>query len=417
MRTFQLHRRFVQTIAALGCTALVGCVPIDTTPDPPDGGNNNEPKYIGSAACLACHPGLSESHQHHGHAQALTSISGKSPEFPETMTGDGVPNPPPGLQWSDVSWVVGGYSTSANFLDNDGFLLTVEDTAQRVASSVGRIQAANSTGFNVTAGADFGGTPFAYNCFRCHATGSESFDDNGGRRQENRAGIGGTWAEPGVHCEACHGPGSAHVGSPQTVVLNVDASASACAECHARDVGSDTIEVIDGFIAAYQQASELKASPHSNFGCTVCHDPHVSSIQDRDRGIRNGCTTCHVDSNMARHLDKVYVQGDYVEFMNCESCHMPYASRNNLSADDSVTGGFGAKIGDVRTHVFKIDVESGHLDALLTQDGSRVALDENGRMSGITLDFVCLRCHNDQGNAFRLTDESAGGVAPGIHDF
>jgi hypothetical protein len=407
---------FKQSIGALACALMVGCVPIEPPPDPM-GGGDGEPGFIGSAACLACHPGLSDSHQRHGHAQALTAILGSSPEFPQTEAGLGTPDPPPGLQWADIAWVMGGYSTAANFVDRDGFILTDEATMSPVTSSVGRVQAANSTGFNVTGADDFAGTPFAYDCFRCHVTGAESFAENGGRRQENRVGVGGTWAESGVQCEACHGPGSAHVGDPQTVRLEVDGSATACAQCHARDVGVDAIEVIDGFIANYQQASELRAGPHSNFGCTVCHDPHVSTIHERDRGIRNGCTVCHSDTNMARHTGKIFVRGDYVERMNCESCHMPMASRNVFSADDSLAGGFGGKIGDVRTHVFSIDVVSRQFDTLLTMEGDRVVLDADGRMSGITLDFVCLRCHNNQGNAFALTDESAAGVAPGIHDF
>ncbi|GJM26259.1 MAG: hypothetical protein DHS20C16_26740 [Phycisphaerae bacterium] len=413
MRSVQFQTRIMSSLGAF-CAVMVGCVPIETPPDPMGGGD--DPGYIGSAACLSCHPGLSESHERHGHAQALTAIVGSAPVFPQTELGDGTPNPPPNLQWADIAWVIGGYSTAANFVDNDGFILTDAATSKPVASSVGRIHAANSTGFGL-ASVDFGGTPLAYDCFRCHITGGESFADNGGRRQENRPGVGGTWAEAGVQCEACHGPGSAHVASPQAVGLEVDGSATACAECHTREVGADAIEVIDGFIASYQQASELRASPHANFGCTVCHDPHVSAIQERDRGIRNGCDVCHTETNMARHMGKIFVQGDYVERMNCESCHMPLASRNSLSADDSVTGGFGGKIGDVRTHVFSIDVVSRQFETLLTDAGDQVELDADGRVSGITLDFVCLRCHNDQGNAFMLTDESAAGVAPGIHDF
>ena len=159
--------------------------------------------------------------------------------FPQTELGDGTPNPHRICNGPDISWVIGGYSTAANFVDNDGFILTDDATSKPVTSSVGRIHAANSTGFGLATD-DFGGTPLAYDCFRCHVTGGESLADNGGRRQENRPGVGGTWAEAGVQCEACHGPGSVHVASPQTVGLEVDGSATACAECHAREVGTDT---------------------------------------------------------------------------------------------------------------------------------------------------------------------------------
>ena len=47
-------------------------------------------------------------------------------------------------------------------------------------------------------------------------------------------------------------------------------------------------------------------------------------------------------------------------------------------------------------------------------DGTRVAEDQQGR-AAVTLDFVCLRCHNDQGNAFQLTLRGASSVSDRIH--
>jgi len=45
---------------------------------------------------------------------------------------------------------------------------------------------------------------------------------------------------------------------------------------------------------------------------------------------------------------------------------------------------------------------------------TEVARDANGR-AAVTLDFVCLRCHNGVGNAFELTVTSASAVTATMH--
>ena len=44
-----------------------------------------------------------------------------------------------------------------------------------------------------------------YNCGTCHTTGYNPEGEN------ELPGIVGTWAEPGIRCEECHGPGAGHV--------------------------------------------------------------------------------------------------------------------------------------------------------------------------------------------------------------
>jgi hypothetical protein len=43
-----------------------------------------------------------------------------------------------------------------------------------------------------------------------------------------------------------------------------------------------------------------------------------------------------------------------------------------------------------------------------------VRKDDQGR-AAVTVDFVCLRCHNAGGNATRFTVEAAAFVAEGMH--
>ena len=57
-----------------------------------------------------------------------------------------------------------------------------------------------------------------------HATG----------HQDNLEGIVGTWAAPGVQCEACHGPGSLHTGNPYGIRMPIDRDAQACGPCHSQ---------------------------------------------------------------------------------------------------------------------------------------------------------------------------------------
>lgn len=81
-------------------------------------------------------------------------------------------------------------------------------------------------------------------CAECHATGYEKRYDARTRRFNSRQ------AEIGVGCEACHGPGSAHLAwtegttppagvgptgfSAQFSATNAEAEIQQCAECHAR---------------------------------------------------------------------------------------------------------------------------------------------------------------------------------------
>ena len=148
--------------------------------------------------------------------------------------------------------------------------------------------------------------------------------------------------------------------------------------------------------------------------CIVCHDPHTSVIYDRDNAIRNECTACHTGHNMALHEGLTYVQGDYVEQISCESCHMPFAGRSATNAGPEVVGELG-RMGDVKTHIFRIDTTSLSFETMFTPDGSAVRKDSEGR-AAVTLDFVCFRCHHGMGNAQAFMEpERAKDVAAGIH--
>jgi len=72
------------------------------------------------------------------------------------------------------------------------------------------------------------------------------------------------------------------------------------------------------------------------------------------------------------------------------------------------------RIGDVRTHIFRIETIANDLNFMFDSTGTRVRKDEQDR-GAVTVDFVCLRCHNGLGRAFELSTQAARVIAGGMH--
>jgi hypothetical protein len=75
-------------------------------------------------------------------------------------------------------------------------------------------------------------------------------------------------------------------------------------------------------------------------------------------------------------------------------------------------------MGDVPSHIFRIDTRDVDFSALFSSDLGRVVTDSQGR-AAVTLDFVCLRCHTDPSaivsNAVGLDVGSASALAGALH--
>ncbi len=334
---------------------------------------NNNAAYIAAAACRACHPDVSEQQLIHGHAHKLTRVVGQPPEFPEEGTRAGIPNPPDGFSWDDISYVIGGYTKKGRFINQDGFILT--NGVDMVDTQWNLDFPANGTTVGFAAYEPDRETPkpYDYSCFVCHTTGAKPQDEDFPQFQEDRPGFAGTWLETGIQCEECHGPGSNHVPNTGARDMFVDLTgAQTCHRCHNRPFHSQTGEIIanGGFIQHHEQYPELLASGgHSTFACTDCHDPHVSVTYDRANAIRQECTDCHADQNMALHEGMVFTRGDYTEVLSCESCHMPFATKSARAAGADVVGDEG-RMGDTRTHIFRINTDQVGFEAMFTADGS-----------------------------------------------
>lgn len=403
------------------------CVPL--SPPPPNNGNGVDPgpmynnttdsankgaTYVGSDACRACHPSISALQIVHGHAHKLTRTQGEPPVFPEEGIRAGVPNPPEGFEWADISWVIGGYIRKARFIDNDGFILTTGVDGVDTQWNLSFPANGTTTGFAPYHADQEAPKPYDFSCFQCHTTGPMPQDEDFPEFQENRPGFIGTWSEEGVQCEACHGPGSNHIPNPQARDIFVGVGANECGRCHTRGDDPNVIQASGGYVRHHEQWPELLSSgAHSSFNCTTCHKPHVSVNYERENGIRNECTSCHAEQNMAIHDGKALIRGDYVEILSCESCHMPFATKSATAASVDTVGELG-RMGDTRTHIFRIDASPNDYTAMFTEDGGQVVKDASGR-AAVTVDFTCLRCHNGVGNAFELSIESAASIARGMH--
>lgn len=69
-------------------------------------------------------------------------------------------------------------------------------------------------------------------CLRCHVTG---LGHPGGFGEPDTEGL----ALETVGCEACHGPGSAHLADPSQPYGSLPASGAACVACHTHDNSPD----------------------------------------------------------------------------------------------------------------------------------------------------------------------------------
>ncbi len=423
-------RRRIRTLEAVTIlTASALFVAAGCAPNPGGDGYNNTTDrtnggavYIGSQACRACHPSLGQTQGIHGHSQILKTVEGVAPTYPSQGAHAGVPNPPTGYSWDEMAYVIGGYLRKARFIDTDGYVLTTGFNQVAAQWNLSFPPNAATPGFVAYEPDDFSRMEYEYSCFICHTTGPAPRTPSNPQSQDNRPGILGTWKESGVQCEACHGPGSRHVPNPSARDAFVDTSARFCGECHSLPQpgsGAPNPGVIQGtgsgFIENRQQWSELLASGgHGGFNCVTCHDPHVSANYAAATAFQRTCQDCHAGKNMGFHESAQYVNGDYTEVLTCVSCHMPYATRSTTSA---IVGDADGRVGDMKTHIFRIDTNPVDYTAMFTADMTSVQKDTAGR-AAVTVDFVCLRCHNtENGYPFRLTVRSASEIALGIHGF
>lgn len=230
------------------------------------------------------------------------------------------------------------------------------------------------------------GEQIAFDCAACHTTG---YVPEG--NQLGLPGLVGVWAEDGVGCEECHGPGSNHVNDPYLVKAEINRDSQMCAACHS--IGElTTIEASDGFIHDRQQYDELFESKKRVMDCIDCHNPHETVKYAKGLANHTPCQNCHFEEQTNQKITNR-------KHAECIDCHMPRASM-------SAVGDPARFSADLRTHLMAINpLETDQFD----KKGE-------ASMPYIALDFACKGCHNEQGRAPVLPDERLIEVATGFHD-
>ncbi|MEW6030099.1 MAG: multiheme c-type cytochrome [Chloroflexota bacterium] len=363
-------------------------------------------EYVGSAACAECHQATYDTFMMSGHPWKLNKVvDGKQPDYPFAEE-NGDLQLPEGYTWDDISYVIGGYKWKARFMDQNGYIITAPKgeapDAEKHKDYLNQWNYANDY-----VGKDAGWVTYnsgkttkdqpglVYDCGTCHTTGYSSWPPES--HQDDLPGIKGTWAEPGVQCEACHGPASLHAENPQGYGLEVERSSALCGECHDRGA-QEFVDASKGFIEHHEQYEELFQSKHITIDCVVCHDPHagVEQLRQADKPTtRTQCENCHFKEAQNRSS---------MESLACVDCHMPFVGKSAWGNADTFRG-------DVRTHLMAIDVTTFEQFYTVTlADGT----EKTYALSQLGLNFACKSCHGPSG-ILPLDDAALQEEASGYH--
>jgi Tfp pilus assembly protein PilF len=211
-----------------------------------------------------------------------------------------------------------------------------------------------------------------YMCAACHTTGLERGYELATDSYET------TWAESTVGCEACHGPGSQHLESPDAPfrmagttagseslvpisgresMAVLDAEMTMCAACHWRrtplveptvhgesfldqyapSLISDGLYYDDGQILdeVYVYGSFLQSGmAQAGVTCSDCHDSHSGERRLPGDAL---CQSCHAGKVEDVPVHQAHETGEAQ--ISCETCHMP--ERTYMGVDNRGDHRFG----------------------------------------------------------------------------
>jgi hypothetical protein len=343
---------------------------------------------VGDQVCSGCHSDIYTTYMSSCHPWNLNLIQNAAPpDYPFSQLS----SPPDGYQWSDILYVISGYNWKALFVNLEGYIITDSPGSSGNADYLNQYNLANNMlNFSATwTSYHPGEAELPFTCGSCHTTGYRPQGN-----QQGLPGLIGTWAQDGVRCEACHGPGSLHMTNPQGISMRIDRDAQACTSCHQRTT-AEMLTVENGFISNHEVAMDLLPGPHMVIDCITCHDPHSGVVQLRQAGPNTTqveCSTCHWQEAAYQNNSRHALMG-----VSCVACHMPRLIQ--------VAQGNPALFrGDFRTHRMAIDpTQIGQLSA----DGTQV-------LPQIGLDFACRQCHG-AGMGTPKTDEELITAAVGYH--
>lgn len=295
--------------------------------------------YVGNDACRPCHAEIWESYSATPMAQSSGRVVSTVPgQFRHAASGvtyviDTRGNVRFGEADKRVQWFIGSAAAGRSFLyANEGFLYQAPVTfyAQKGAwdASPG-YEHDKTTRWN---------RPIDANCLFCHASQARPIFGTQNRFADP------PFAQAGIACERCHGPGSDHAAGKARLVnpaaLDARRRDAICSQCHlsgearinnpGRSIaifrpGELLSDYVQYFVYKGANAGSLKATGYveklydsrckaasaDKLWCGTCHDPHrVPGASEALAYYRGKCLTCHDSQECAHGRD-------------CRSCHMP----------------------------------------------------------------------------------------------
>ncbi|MHB0913707.1 MAG: multiheme c-type cytochrome [Armatimonadota bacterium] len=275
-------------------------------------------QYKTSAVCMMCHKntnkGIVEAYQRSPHARAMQKA-----DVPGAVVGDFSTNT--AFEKGKVAYVLGTGRHKQAYLDAGYKVLPAEWDVQ--TKSWKAVQSVDGT----------------TQCIGCHTTGYVPSEKK--------------YAQMGVGCESCHGPGSEHMAAKDrkaSIVnpANLDGAkrAMVCGQCHSSghnaalnggagempftadyrpgdDLAKNLVDSNPTAPGRNQQYSEFVRSKHAKMGlsCTTCHDPHNTTGNEAQlkQPVTEQCLSCHAAKikDIASHAPSAPAGA------TCATCHMP----------------------------------------------------------------------------------------------
>lgn len=322
-------------------------------------------QFAGSAVCAGCHGEIASSYAKTGMARSSGWLPGGG--FTESLERGAFRDARSGVGYRvtrldqgfaldygagqlEMPFFVGSGGVGRSYLwRRDGFLF---QSPVSYYSATGRWNL--SPGFENSGKLELG-RAVEPACLQCHATGLRPLAGtvNGFEKEP--------FAEGGVGCERCHGPGGEHVRLMKTgdargraAIVHPGKLASerkdgVCAQCHLTGAAriaragatpyspgarfadsvavfvweggaSDTASATSHFERFFASACRKKAG--EKMWCGTCHDPHKEPAETERAGYFDGkCRSCHA----VAHTGATGVRTG-----SCIGCHMPKAAGQSL---------------------------------------------------------------------------------------
>lgn len=318
-----------------------------THPEPADTGAG---PYVGSGACTECHPEIAARQATTNHALSLRAPTERW--LKENMSAaTNVVDQETGLTYGFRAGSGGEYAqvvrqgeqevarARIDYLLGSGRHATSPVTYQDATWAYLSLTHYGSHGWDFSPMHELGdaearkknsaGWPMSSDemrkCYSCHTT----------RLEFSRAGLDPARTELGVRCEACHGPGRAHVEAararkPAMEITHpgkwsVQSSMALCEQCHNQ---SSTLDgVISGISDDPADPTTVKYHVYGlgrsrcftqspgGLRCTSCHDPH-SNAETTPAFYEVRCLGCHSPEQKRTACPISPRKG-------CLPCHMP----------------------------------------------------------------------------------------------